>query len=87
MRREFSPAKLEVFLGVDLNGSPDWQSDNVQWFPWLEDLDNAWARTEATVTANGETMTIFLKGVHPYPEPGGVLRLDSISIVDNGPEQ
>jgi len=87
MRREFSPAKVEVFLGIDLNGGSDWQSESVQWFPWLEDLDDEWARTEVTVTATGETMTIFLKGSHPYPEPGGILRLDSISIVDNGPEE
>jgi hypothetical protein len=87
MRREFSPAKVEVFLGIDLNGGSDWQSESVQWFPWLEDLDDEWARTEATATATGETMTIFLKGSHPYPEPGGILRLDSISIVDNGSEE
>ncbi len=86
MRREFSPAKVDVFLGVDPTGGTDWQAESVQWFPWNEDLDNAWSRTEATVTASGENMTIFIKGSHPYPEPGGTLRLDSISVVDNGPE-
>jgi hypothetical protein len=86
MKREFSPAKLEVVLGIDLTGGSDWQSPNVQWFPWTEDKDDVWAKTEATVTATGETMTIFIKGSHPYPEPGGTLRLDSISINDLGPE-
>lgn len=86
MRREFSPAKVEVALGIDLNGSVDWQADSVQWFPWNEDLDDAWARTEATVTATGESMTVFIKGSHPYPEPGGTLRLDSVRIVDIGSE-
>lgn len=86
MRREFSPAKLEVSLGLDPTGGVDWQAGTVQWFPWLEDLDDTWSRTEATATAAAETMTIFIKGSHPYPEPGGALRLDSIRIVDLGPE-
>jgi hypothetical protein len=86
MRREFSPAKVEVSLGVDPSGGTDWQAESVQWFPWLEDLEDEWSRTEVTVTAAGETITIFLKGNHPYPEPGGALRLDSVSIVDNGSE-
>lgn len=86
MRREFSPAKVEVSLGVDVTGGVDWQAESVRWFPWNEDPDDEWARTEVTVTAAGESMTIFIKGSHPYPEPGGALRLDSIRIVDEGPE-
>jgi hypothetical protein len=86
MKREFSPAKLEVALGIDVSGSGDWQAASVQWFPWDEDKDDAWARTEETITATGESMTIFIKGSHPYPEPGGALRLDSISIMDIGLE-
>ena len=86
MRREFSPATVAVSLGIDLNGGADWQSENVQWFPWNEDVDDAWGKTSVTVTAAGEGMTIFLKGSHPYPEPGGTLRLDDISVVDLGSE-
>jgi hypothetical protein len=86
MRREFSPAKVEVSLGVDPGGGTDWQADSVLWFPWEEDFEDAWSRTEATVTAAGETMTVFIKGNHPIPEPGGALRIDSISITDIGPE-
>jgi hypothetical protein len=86
MRREFSPAKVSVFVGVDLAGGTNWEADSVQWFPWNEDVDDAWGATSVTVTATGETMTVFLKGSHPYPEPGGTLRLDNISIVDIGPE-
>jgi hypothetical protein len=86
MKHEFSPAKLEVALGLDAGGGTDWQSPNVQWFPWNEDIDDAWSKTEATITAAGESMTIFIKGSHPYPEPGATLRLDSISITDLGPE-
>ncbi len=86
MKREFSPAKLELTLGLDPGGGADWQAPGVQWFPWDEDKDDAWAKTEETVTAAGESMTIFIKGSHPYPEPGGTLRLDSISITDLGQE-
>ena len=86
MRREFSPAKVEVALGIDVGGGLDWQAQSVQWFPWNEDLDDAWAKTEATVAATGQAMTIFIKGAHPYPEPGGTLRLDSVRIIDLGPE-
>lgn len=86
MKREFSPAKLEVSLGLDPAGGTDWQAETVQWFPWDEDLDDAWSKTEETITATGESMTIFIKGRHPYPEPGGTLRLDSVSVVDLGPE-
>jgi len=86
MRREFSPAKVAMSLGVDLSGGGDWQATSVQWFPWNEDVDDAWGKTSVTIKANGDKMTIFLKGSHPYPEPGGTLRLDAISIVDLGPE-
>jgi hypothetical protein len=85
VRREFSPTQVEVSLGVDLAGGANWQADAVQWFPWDENVDDAWARTEETVTAASELMTIFIKGSHPYPEPGGALRIDSISVTDLGP--
>lgn len=86
MRREFSPATVEVALGLDVTGSTDWQAETVQWFPWDENLDDAWAKTETTITASGAKMTLFIKGNHPYPEPGGALRLDAITITDIGPE-
>ena len=86
MRREFSPAKVEVTLGIDLSGGLNWEAETIQWSPWDEDFENEWSRTEETVRAIGESMTIFIKGSHPYPEPGGALRLDSISVVDLGPE-
>lgn len=85
-RREFSPARVEVMLGIDLTGGQNWQAETVQWFPWDEDFDDQWSRTEETITATGESMTIFIRGQHPYPEPGGALRIDSVSVVDIGPE-
>jgi hypothetical protein len=86
MRKESSPAPVEVSLGIDLTGGTDWQAPTVQWSAWDEDFDNQWSRAEETVTAAGESITIFIKGFHPYPEPGGALRIDSISVVDIGPE-
>ncbi|RME99263.1 MAG: hypothetical protein D6768_15430 [Chloroflexi bacterium] len=84
MRREFSPAKVDVALGIDLTGGTNWEAETVQWFPWREDVDDQWARTEETVTATGQSMTVFIKGSHTFPEIGGALRLDSISITDHG---
>ncbi len=86
MKPEFSPAKLEVALGLDVSGGTDWQAPSVQWFPWKEDKADAWNKTEETIIASGASMTVYIKGSHPYPEPGGTLRLDSLSIVDLGPE-
>jgi hypothetical protein len=86
MRREFSPAKVEVSLGIDPGGGANWQAESVEWFPWDEDFDDEWSETEVIVVALGESVTIFVKGSHPYPEPGGALRIDSISVVDLGPE-
>ncbi len=85
MRREFSPTSVEVSLGIDVSGGANWQAETVQWFPWDEDFNDQWARTEETVTATAQSITIFIKGFHPYPVPGGALRIDSISVVDLGP--
>ncbi|MEM7346021.1 MAG: hypothetical protein AAF485_17415 [Chloroflexota bacterium] len=85
-KREFSTAIVAVSLGVDLTGGIDWQADTIEWFPWDQDIDETWAKTEVTITATGDIMTIFIKGAHPYPEPGGTLRIDSISVVDIGAE-
>ncbi len=87
MKREFSPARLDVQLGVDTGGGANWEADTVQWFPWQEDVDDAWARTETTITAAADSITIFIKGSHPFPEPGGALRIDNVSVVDAGPPQ
>lgn len=84
-KREYSAAKVQVSLGVDLTGGSNWQAETVQWFPWQEDVDDVWARTQETVTATGEAMTIFIKGHHLAPEGGGALRVDGISVVDEGP--
>ncbi|MDM8531739.1 hypothetical protein QUF63_11245 [Anaerolineales bacterium HSG25] len=86
LRREFSPSQVQVMLGVDLTGGTNWQAESVEWYPWLENLDDAWARTEQTVTATGDSLTVFIKGHHPEPVGDGALRLDNISVVDKGAE-
>jgi len=86
VRREPSPAPVQVSLGLDPTGGLNWQAETVQWFPWDDETENQWSRTEETITAAGESLTIFIKGFHPYPEPGGALRIDSIKISDIGPE-
>jgi hypothetical protein len=85
-KREFSPAAVELQLGFDGTGGGNWESDSVEWLPWDEDIDDEWARTEGVVTATGNSMTLFIKGSHPFPEPGGVVRIDNITITDQGPE-
>jgi hypothetical protein len=86
IKREFSPAPVEVQLGLDVTGGVNWEADTIQWFSWREEADDQWAKTEETITATGETMTIFIKGSHPFPEPGGALRIDNVSVTDEGPE-
>lgn len=84
VRREFSPTKVQVLLGIDPTGGADWQAETVQWFPWDDDAEDQWSKTEETVIATGESMTIFIKGFHPAPDGGGALRIDSISIIEEG---
>ncbi len=86
MRREFSPSKVDVALGIDPTGGANWQAESVEWFAWKEDLDDEWNKTEEIVTALGDRITIFIKGSHPYPEPGGALRIDAVTVFDLGPE-
>ncbi|MCB9079048.1 MAG: hypothetical protein H6631_15720 [Anaerolineaceae bacterium] len=85
VRREFSPAKVEVSLGLDPTGGGDYLAESVQWFPWDDDAEDAWSRTEETITATGGSLTIYIKGFHPRPEGGGALRIDNITITDLGP--
>jgi hypothetical protein len=86
VRREPSPAKVQVWLGIDGTGNTDWQADTVVWFPWDDETEDQWTKTEALVTATREAMTVYIRGRHPEPVGGGALRIDSITIVDLGPE-
>ena len=71
-------------LGVDLTGGTAWDADTVQWFPWDNGAEDTWVATEETVTATGESMTIFIKGFHPLAEQGGKTVIDNVSVTDLG---
>lgn len=80
--RSISP--VQMFLGVDLTGGITWQAETVQWFPWSSALEDTWLATEETVTASGESMTIFIRGHHPVAEQGGKTVIDNVSVTDLG---
>jgi hypothetical protein len=84
-KHDHSLAVVELFLGVDLTGGTVWNAETVQWFPWDNGAEDAWVPTEETVTATGESMTIFIRGVHPLAEQGGKTVIDNVSVIDLGP--
>jgi hypothetical protein len=80
-----SQSPVELSLGVDLNGGEDWQAASVTWTPWEEAGEDVWTRTQVTVRATGETLTVFLKGYHPFAVQGGATLFDDVGVVDLGP--
>jgi hypothetical protein len=80
--RSISP--IQMSLGGDLTGGGDWGAASVQWFPWDGDAEDTWLPTEETVTATGESMTIFIKGFHPQGDQGGKTVIDNVSVTDLG---
>ena len=83
-KHDHSLVPVEMFLGVDLSGGGVWNAETVQWFPWDNNSEDAWAATEETVTATGESMTIFIRGLHPVAEQGGKTVIDNVSVTDLG---
>ena len=83
-KHDHSLSVVEMALGVDLSGDTVWYADTVQWFPWDNGAEDTWAATEETVTATGESMTIFIKGFHPLAEQGGKTVIDNVSVTDLG---
>jgi hypothetical protein len=81
--RSISP--VEMFLGVDLSGGTVWNTETVQWFPWDNNAEDTWNATEETITATGETMTIFIRGFHPMAEQGGKTVIDNVMVTHLGP--
>lgn len=81
--RSLSP--VEMALAVDLTGGTEWHAETVQWFPWDGGAEDTWVETEETVTAEGEQMTIFIKGFHPMAEQGGKTVIDKVSVTHLGP--
>ncbi len=85
-KHDHSLSVVQMFLGVDLSGGTDWTAATVQWFPWKADAEDTWNATEETITATGDKITIFIRGVHPMAEKGGKTVIDNVSITDLGTE-
>ncbi|GAB4416894.1 MAG: hypothetical protein Fur0044_12430 [Anaerolineae bacterium] len=85
-KNDRSIAPVQMALGLDLTGGGDWTSGAVQWFPWDNTAEDTWNPTEETITATGESMTIFIKGFHPMADQGGKTVIDTVSVTDLGPE-
>ena len=84
-KHDHSISPVEMALGLDLTGGNIWNTETVQWFAWDGSAEDTWLETEETVTANGEQMTIFIKGFHPMADLGGKTVIDNVSVTDLGP--
>jgi hypothetical protein len=80
-----SASPVELSLGVDLGGGEDWRAASVSWVPWDEVQEDAWVRTQVTVRATNEALTLFLKGFHPVALQGGATLFDDVRVLDLGP--
>jgi hypothetical protein len=80
-----SESPVELSLGVDLTGGEDWQAASVTWHPWDETEEEAWVHTQVVAQASGESLTVLLKGHHPFAAQGGATLFDDVSVVDLGP--
>ena len=79
-----SESPVELSLGVDLTGGGDWQAATVTWHPWDETGESVWVHTQVTVRASGASLTVFLKGYHPYAVQGGATLFDDVRVEDLG---
>ena len=80
-----SQSPVELLLGVDLAAGEAWQAASVTWHPWDETEEETWVHTQVIVRASGETLTVFLKGYHPFAAQGGATLFDDVRVVDLGP--
>jgi hypothetical protein len=80
-----SQSPVELSLGVDLTGGDDWQAGTVTWHPWDETEEEVWVHTQLTARAAAESVTVFLKGYHPFAAQGGATLFDDVRVEDLGP--
>jgi len=83
-KHDHSLSPVEMLLGVDLSGGTTWNAETVEWFPWDSSVEDTWVPTEETITATGESMTIFIRAWHPVAEQGGKTVIDNVSVMDLG---
>jgi N6-adenosine-specific RNA methylase IME4 len=76
---------VELSLGVDLTGSENWQAASVTWYSWEKVGEDVWMHTQVVVRASGESLTVFLKGHHPFAVQGGATLFHSVRLVALGP--
>jgi hypothetical protein len=69
---------------VDLSGGEGWQAATVTWNPWDETGADVWVYAQVMVRASGETLTVCLKGYHPFAVQGGATLFDDVRVVDLG---
>jgi hypothetical protein len=81
-----SQSPVELSLGIDLTGGDNWQGAAVEWHPWDETEEEVWAHTQVIVQATGQSLTVFLKGYHPFATQGGATLFDDVRVVDLGPK-
>jgi len=79
-----SQSPVELSLGVDVSSGEDWQAASVEWHPWDETGEDVWVHIQITVRASGETLTIFLRGYHPFAVQGSATLFDAVRVVDLG---
>jgi hypothetical protein len=79
-----SASPVELFLGVDLGGGEDWRGPAVTWHAWDEGQEDAWVHTQVVVQAQGNSLTLFLKGYHPLAAQGGATLFDNVHVLDLG---
>jgi len=75
-------------LGEDCPGwavTVGWQAATVTWHPWDETGESVWVHTQVTIRAGGESLTILLKGYHPFAAQGGATLFDNVQVMDLGP--
>jgi hypothetical protein len=80
-----SESPVQSSLGVDLTGAGNWQAASVEWHPWDEAEEETWVHTQVLVRASGPSLTVFLKGYHPFAAQGGATLFDDVRVFDMGP--
>ena len=80
----WSQSPVELSLGVDLTGGEDWQAASVVWYSWDDVGEDVWVHTQVIVRSQNETLTLFLKGYHPYAAQGGATLFDDVRLMDLG---
>lgn len=75
---------MQFYFGYDLSGGANWEGAEVAWAPWAEFAEDAWITHQQTITATGEKITVYIKGVHSTAAQGGATYIDAVEVIDLG---